>query len=265
MKVKIIMLVEANGNTGVYIADSPAQEETKTKKIGTGAALYEMLTCICKEKIALDTGTAFPGVELGFFKDRFRYFDSEELLKYDSDDQLPDSFFTNIMFRQFADKNTELFRRTWHGSLCTGEAIGKVLGKLADSKTYSLGSGSPDRTGFVFVSDSQTVFSGIGDYLPARDQLPDLSVFCVNQSAVVSGSRFISSFQSGSNEVKIIDYASVQDNLAQGIADFRRQYSEGMVTTGAIVKYCLEKKYGVAYSLYDAVKNSFARRHSYAS
>ena len=251
MKVKWTMLVEANGNTGLYTTGGA----NAVTRIGTGAALYEMLTRMSAPEV-LGRDTEFAGVELCFFKDNFQYYNRGELEKYVAENQFDDAFFTRMMFQQFAQKNQDLFSSAWQGDLCTKDAIQRVLTELAVSHP---------RTGFVFVSDTPTVFSRTGDYIPPKEQLPALSVFCVNQSAVIDGSRFISSFQSDNNEVMIIDYASVQDNLGQAIASFIRRYPDAAITTRRIVEDCLEQKYGVAYSLYDAVKNSFTSRHSYAS
>lgn len=254
MKQKVMLLAEANGNTALFSGVSH-----KKAKIGTGAAVYEMLTTIFGDLRARKQDIDYEGVGLGFFKDRFKLYDCSNLEQNRARGTRSDILFTRLLVNDFAEKKQDIFSKDWEGTLCTVHAVEAALKELSKTKTSS-----KNKTGFVFVSDTPTVFREIGEYIPARSQLPDLSVFCLNSEAVTEGRRFLSSFKMDSCEVKLFDYASVQNNMAQVISAFLSKYPEAEYHTEDLVRYCLEKRCGVAYALYDAIKTVFEYNHSYS-
>ena len=254
MKQKVIMLTETNGNTALF-----SGVNSNTPKIGSGAAIYEMLTYVFKDLRARNTSIGFNGVELGFFKDSYSLYDPQTLVSDDLKGLCADELFTHVLVKRFAKNRTDIFSHNWQGTLCTRQAVGAVLNSLAESK-----SNVKDKTGFVFVSDTPDVFSGTEGFIPTRSQLPDLTIFCLNSEAVTNGSRFLSSFKTDVSEVKILDYASVQDNMAQVISAYLGKYPGADYRTENLVKFCLENRCGVPYAVYDAVKTVFGYSHSYS-
>lgn len=258
MKYKLIMLVEANGNTAIYVGS-----QSNTTKIGTGAVLYEMLEQIFRKIERKNSKSSFKGVELAFFKDWFDVYSCQSMTDASATEYSRDWLFTDMLVNRFAanyadsKSREDIFSPAWQGTLCTGQAVKTVLKRLSDFK-----SDEKDKTGLVFVSDTPSVFDDMKDNLPTRSQLPDLSVFCLNKEAVRRGCRWISSFKTERSELKIIDYASVQNNFSQAIEAYRATHPDAVFQTENIVKFCLDRKFGIAYSLYDTVKNVFNLNHS---
>lgn len=210
---------------------------------GTGAIVFEQLNRIIygngrDDRNLLDSSeTDFDGIKLLFFKDRYREIPNESRM---NPQKLCDEFHKHIMGK-FAQGNRGYFTDVSNTALCTGEALTRALQMLHNGNPSQ--SRSRVKTVLLFISDDVRVFDPpyMGNFEVTEENRPDLSVFYLNDKAVLRAAGVLSQFNTPNGNAGIFSFRSVIDDTAAFC---------GNTSIEKAVEMSLQKKRGTAYALH---------------